>query len=91
VTETVPAAPEQPTWTTGTLWGVLAVLLVLGAVGSATFVYGLLAVVGGHLLGAAVAAFGVVVAVLSLLFMLGILYRVDRYRGSLGRRIELFE
>ena len=34
---------------------------------------------------------GVVVALLSFLFMAGILYRVDRYRGSTGRRVELFE
>ena len=84
-------AEEKPVWRTGSLWGVLAVLLVLGAVGSATFVYGLLALLAGSVLGGAVAAFGAVVAFLSMLFMIGVLYRVDRYRGALGRRIELFE
>jgi CBS domain containing-hemolysin-like protein len=84
-------AEEKPVWRTGSLWGVLAVLLVLGAVGSATFVYGLLALFAGSVLGGAVAAFGAVVAFLSMLFMIGVLYRVDRYRGALGRRIELFE
>jgi len=85
------APPETPVWKTGSLWGVLAVLLVLGAVGSATFVYGLLALFAGSLLGGAVAAFGAVVAFLAMLFMIGVLYRVDRYRGALGRRIDLFE
>jgi hypothetical protein len=31
------------------------------------------------------------VAVLAFLFMAGILYRVDRYRGANQRRVELFE
>ncbi|HYB63261.1 MAG TPA: hypothetical protein VEE86_02420 [Thermoplasmata archaeon] len=84
-------ATETPVWRTGTLWGILAVLLVFGAVGSATFVYGLLALWAGSWFGAAEAAVGAVVAVLALLFMIGILYRVDRYRGVVGRRFELFE
>ena len=84
-------APEQPVWRTGALWGILAVLLVLGAVGSATFVYGLLAVLGGTIVGIAAAALGAVVAILALLFMIGILYRVDRYRGAVGRKVEFFE
>jgi hypothetical protein len=70
---------------------VLAVLLVLGAVGTATFVYGLLALLGGSLLGVVAIAVGLLVAVLASLFMLGILYRVDRYRGAVGRRVEFFE
>lgn len=82
---------EKPVWKTGTLWGVLAVLLVFGAVGSATFVYGLLGVLAGAWLDAAVAGLGAVVAILALLFMIGILYRVDRYRGAVGRRVQLFE
>ena len=84
-------APEKPVWRTGTLWGILAVLLVFGSVGAATFVYGLLGVVAGVWVDAVVAVFGVVVALLAMLFMIGILYRVDRYRGALGRRVELFE
>jgi hypothetical protein len=36
-------------------------------------------------------AVGGVAMVLSFLFMAGILYRVDRYRGTPGRRVELFE
>jgi hypothetical protein len=87
------SSPDGPTpvWRTGTLWGVLAVLVVFGAVGCATFAYGLLGLVDGSLIGAAVAGFGAVVALLAALFTIGILYRVDRYRGAVGRRVELFE
>jgi hypothetical protein len=81
----------RPEWRTGVLWGVLAAFLVLGAVGAATFVYGLTWVVAGAWTGLLVATFGAGVAVLAFLFMAGILYRVDRYRGATGRRIELFE
>jgi hypothetical protein len=80
-----------PLWRTGSLWGVLAVLLVVGALGSAGLVYGLLAVLGGALLGAVEAGVGAGVAFLAFLFMVGILYRVDRYRGAVGRRVELLE
>ena len=85
------SAAERPTWNTAPLWGILAVLLVFGTVGAATVVYGVLAVVGGSLGALAIAAVGAVVAVLSFLFMAGILYRVDRYRGANARRVELFE
>jgi hypothetical protein len=84
-------AAETPVWTTGTLWGILALLLVFGAVGSATLVYGVLGALAGTWLDLAVAAFGALVAFLALLFMIGILYRVDRYRGAVGRRVQLFE
>ncbi len=86
-----PPAPETPVWKTGTIWGILAVFLVLGAVGCATFAYGMLGLLAGAALGAVEAAFGAGVAVVALLFMAGILYRIDRYRGAIGRRIELFE
>jgi hypothetical protein len=85
------SSAERPVWRTGWLWGVLAVLLVLGSAGAATLVYGLLGVASGVGIDAIVAGFGAVVALLSMLFMIGILYRVDRYRGALGRRVELFE
>jgi len=83
--------PARPQWRTNVLWGVLAVLLVLGSVGAATFVFGVTELLAGDMWGAVVAALGVLIAVLSFLFMAGILYRVDRYRGKNGRRIELFE
>jgi hypothetical protein len=80
-----------PTWRTNVLWGILAVLLVFGSVGGATFVYGLTSLLGGKWVGALVAGAGATVAFLAFLFMAGILYRVDRYRGKNGRRVELFE
>ena len=84
-----PASPAKAR--TGVLWALLAVFLVVGAVGSATVVYGLLGLIDGELLGAAAVVGGAIVAALAWLFMMGILYRVDRYRGALGRRVELFE
>jgi len=82
---------EPPRWRTNVLWGILAVLLVFGSVGSATFVYGLAWLATGDWVGSLVAVGGALVAVLAFLFMAGILYRVDRYRGKNGRRVELFE
>ena len=82
---------EAPRWNTGVLWGLLALLLVFGTVGSATVVYGVLGLVEGDLLDLVAVGLGAVVAALAFLFMAGILYRVDRYRGATHRRIELFE
>ena len=84
-------SPDRPVWRTNVLWGVLAVLLVLGSVGGATFVYGLTWLLEGAWFGLAVAVVGALVAFLAFLFMAGILYRVDRYRGANGRRVEFFE
>jgi uncharacterized membrane protein len=84
-------ANERPQWRTNVLWGVLAVFLVIGAVGAATFVYGLTWLMVGDWFGLLIAGFGAIVAFLAFLFMAGVLYRVDRYRGANGRRIELFE
>ncbi len=84
-------AGAPPSWPTGWLWGILAVLVVVGTVGLATVVYGLLVLLAGSLAGILEAAVGAVVALLAFLFIAGLLYRVDRYRGALGRRIELFE
>ena len=81
----------SPSWNTGSLWGLLALLLVVGTVGGATFVYGVLGVLGGQPLYGIAVAIGFVVAFLDFLFMAGVLYRVDRYRGANQRRIELFE
>lgn len=85
--------PEKPVWKTGVLWTILALFLTVGVLGAAFFVYGLLLALGEALSLVAVLAMaiGAVVAFLSFLFMLGILYRVDRYRGANQRRVELFE
>ena len=56
---------ERPRWETGSLWGVLAVFLVVGSVGAATFVYGLTWLFVGDWLGILVAGFGAVVAFLA--------------------------
>ncbi|MGB6500887.1 MAG: hypothetical protein WBG19_05770 [Thermoplasmata archaeon] len=81
----------RPRWSTGVLWGILAVFVVFGSVGAATVVYGAMSLAGGDLLGFLFLAAGAVATLLAFLFTLGILYRVDRYRGVTGRRVELFE
>ena len=81
----------MPVWRTGSLWGILAVFLVVGTVGAASVVYGLFGLAQGHLYDLVAVGAGAVVAVLAFLFMAGILYRVDRYRGAAERRIDLFE
>lgn len=83
--------PARPTWKTGWLWGILAGLLVLGSAAAATGVYGALGLAAGDWLGLAFLVGGAFGAFLAFLFMAGILYRVDRYRGATERRIELFE
>ncbi|HTT73072.1 MAG TPA: hypothetical protein VMG99_02830 [Thermoplasmata archaeon] len=82
---------ERPTWRTGWLWAILGIFLVIGTVGSATVVYGLLGLFAGQWIDAVAVVVGAVVAVLAFLFLVGILYRVDRYRGANGRKVMLFE
>lgn len=91
MTEAAPS--DTPEWKTGTLWGILAVFLVTGTLGGALFVFALTAWVipGAVVPGAIFAALGALVAFLSFLFMAGILYRVDRYRGANQRVVRLFE
>lgn len=84
-------AAAAPRWKTGWLWGILAVFVVVGSAGAATFVYGAMGVATGRPIGFVFVAVGGLAAVLAFLFTLGILYRVDRYRGVTGRRVELFE
>jgi cell shape-determining protein MreD len=82
---------EKPVWKTGWLWGLLAVLLLVGTIGAATFVYGLTGLIAGNAFAAIALVLGAFVAVLAFLFMAGVLYRVDKYRGTPQRRVELFE
>jgi hypothetical protein len=85
------APAEAPRWRTGWLWGILAIFLVFGAVGLATVVFGITLLYAGSWLGLLFAAGGGFGALLAFLFTAGILYRVDRYRGALTGRVELFE
>ncbi|MFZ0890977.1 MAG: hypothetical protein WB778_01635 [Thermoplasmata archaeon] len=83
----------EPQFRTGALWGVLAVLLVIGTVAAAVVVYG----ASNWLLGGpwwiALPTIGVgaVVSVVALLLMLGVLYRVDRFRGTPHKEVRFFE
>ena len=65
--------------------------LVFGSVGLATIVYGLTGLLAGAWWDVIALGIGGLMTTLSFLFMAGILYRVDRYRGVTDRRIELFE
>ena len=85
------SAKPKPEWRTGVLWGILAVFLVIGTAGAATVVYGAMVLAVGDVFGLIPLVVGGVVAVLGFLFIAGILYRVDRYRGANQRRVELFE
>ncbi len=76
---------------TAVLWGILAVFLVLGALGLATFVYGVEAYAASVVVGALAMGAGAAGAFLAFLFTAGILYRVDRYRGANQRKVALFE
>ena len=80
-----------PKWNTRPLWGILLLFLLVGTLGGATFVYGLLGLVLGDAWGIVPLLLGGTVAFLAFLFLAGILYRVDRYRGTTVRRLELFE
>jgi hypothetical protein len=84
-------ASEKPKWTTGTLWGILAGFIVLGSVGMAAVVFGITGALAGQLWDLLAIPVGLIVGGLAFLFIAGILYRVDRYRGVTGRRVELFE
>jgi hypothetical protein len=82
-----------PQYRTGALWGVLGVLLVLGTVGAAGVAYGASILLSDGSWAVALVGIGGggVVAGISFLLMVGILYRVDRYRGVLHREVPLFE
>jgi hypothetical protein len=87
----VSSGKPEPKWRTGVLWGILALFLVIGSAGAASAVYGALGLASGDLFALIPLAVGAVVAALGFLFIAGILYRVDRYRGANQRRVELFE
>jgi hypothetical protein len=84
---------EAPGYRTGVIWAVLAVLLVLGTVASASVVYGVVGLFTNrsYVLNIAVVGVGAFGAVFVLLLIAGIMYRIDRLRGVPHRRVELFE
>ena len=84
---------EAPSGRTGVIWGVLAVLLPLGTLASAVFVYGLLGLWSSHayLLDGALLLLGGAATVFLMLLLAGILYRIDRLRGDVRRKVKLFE
>jgi hypothetical protein len=86
-------SPPKPQFRTGVLWGVLALLLLIGILGAAWFVYGLTTLLGSRelLWGLPELIGGGFVATLMLLLIAGVLYRVDRVRGVPQREVRLFE
>jgi uncharacterized membrane protein len=92
VSVTGPTA-DPPQYRYGVIWVVLSVLLVVGTVASAFFVWGVLGLIAGpaYVFSGVVAVLAAFVAVYVALLLAGILYRIDRLRGTAHRRIELFE
>lgn len=86
-------APPAPKYRTGVIWGVLSLLLLFGSVACAFFAYGLSGFIGSGnpWLDLAIMAVAGLVAFYLILLAAGILYRIDRLRGTPHRRIELFE
>jgi len=87
----VTSPTERPRWSTGVLWGVLLVFLLAGSLGLAGVVYGVVGLLEGDWLALVALGVGGLGAFLAFLFTAGILYRVDRYRGTEQRRVDLFE
>ena len=82
-----------PRYKTGTLWGILLMFSLGGAVSASYVVWGVsdLLRTGRYLLDVPVALGAAVAAGLCVLFVSGILYRVDRLRGVPHREVALFE
>jgi hypothetical protein len=82
-----------PPWRTGWLWIVLTILLAIGTLSAAFFVYGLtdLLWTGRVFPDLLILIGGAVVATFVMLLITGILYRVDRLRGVPHRRVEMFD
>lgn len=78
---------------TGALWIVLTLLLMGGTIASAFVVWAVLGIWSTHavLLYGPIAVGAAVVAILALLLLTGMLYRVDRIRGVPHREVRLFE
>ena len=90
-----PPAPSAgtPRARTRVLWGVLTALFLAGLGLTILGVWALTEAWAGGLalLWVPVGFAGIAGAVFCLLLTLGVVYRVDRYRGNLTRRVKLFE
>ena len=86
-------AEGPPKYRTGVLWAVLLLFMMGGTIAAVYVVWGVSQLVTGGpaALDVAVALVGAVATVLCVLFVLGILYRVDRLRGVPHREVALFE
>jgi cell division protein FtsW (lipid II flippase) len=84
---------SAPRYRTGAIWGVLTVLLLFGTVASAFVVYGITgwAAGGRWWVDGPIVVVAGIVALWLMLLITGVLYRIDRLRGTPHRRIELFE
>ncbi len=84
---------ETPQYRTGWLWGILALLLAIGTAAAAFVVYGVteLLSTGDWLVDVPAFVGGAFVASVAMLLLTGILYRVDRLRGTPHREVRLFE
>jgi len=89
VTEPTP----RPKYRTGWLWAILLLFLLVGSVAASYVVWGVsdLMLTGHYLLDVPVTIVAAAVTVLCVLFVTGILYRVDRLRGVAHREVALFE
>lgn len=83
----------RPKYRTGWLWGILFLLMLGGTVAGAYVVWGVsnLVLTGRYLLDVPVTIAAGFVAVVCVLLVTGILYRVDRLRGVAHREVALFE
>ncbi len=82
-----------PRYRTGVIWGVLTLLLALGSVACAFFAYGFVGFVGNGppFVDLAIMVLAALAVLYLILLVAGILYRIDRLRGTPHRRIDLFE
>jgi hypothetical protein len=83
----------RPRYRTGALWAILLLFSMAGAVAASYVVWALsnLFLTGGYLLDVPITIGAGFVVFLCVLFVVGILYRVDRLRGVPHREVALFE
>jgi hypothetical protein len=82
-----------PKYRTGWLWGILLLFSLGGTVGGAYVVWGAssLILTGQYLVYVPVIVAASFATIVCVLFVSGILYRVDRLRGVPHREVALFE